>query len=147
MSTRSKPASSCARAKRRTYAGSMTGPADSRISDSSLVPIMPMNSTGMRCLPLLGCFLLITLVSLDPQEGLVFCAGVRVAVLRDRQAEVAAQGGGLVLGAHDAALLQDRDDLLAEAAPLAGVVDEEAEPVERTAVEPLLDPVGDRRRG
>jgi hypothetical protein len=69
------------------------------------------------------------------------CPGV--SVLGDGEAEVAAQGGGLVLGADDAAFGQDRDDLLAEAAPLAGVVDEDVEPVERTRLEPLLDPGGD----
>ena len=42
---------------------------------------------------------------------LVGLAGRGVAVLRDREAEVAAQRAGLVLGADQAALAQDRHDL------------------------------------
>src|ERR1700722_16812204 len=105
----------------------MTGPAVSRISDSFLLPIIPMNSTGMCDLPLL-------------------VAGAGVAVLRDREAEVAPQGGGVVLGPDQAAVLEDRDDVLAEPAPLARVVDEQADPVEGAAVEPRLDGVRDRLR-
>src|ERR1700722_2220108 len=102
----------------------MTGPAVSRISDSFLVPIIPMNSTGMCDLPLL-------------------VAGLGVAVVRNREAEVAAQRGGVVLRPDQAAVLEDRDDVLAEPLPLAGVVDEQAEPVEGAALEPLLDRVRD----
>src|SRR6185312_485538 len=47
MRIRSKPASSCARAKRLVYPGSMTGPSLRMVSEPFLVPIMPMNSTGM----------------------------------------------------------------------------------------------------
>ena len=73
-------------------------------------------------------------------------AGPGVAVLGDGQAEVAAQGRRLVLVADDAALLQDRDDLFAEAAPLAGVGDVDVEAVEGARLEPLADLVGDRAR-
>src|SRR6202021_1104752 len=71
----------------------------------------------------------------------------RVAVFRYREAQVAAEGGGLVLGTDDAALLEDRDHLLAEAAPLAGVADADVEAVEGAGLEPRLDLVRDRGRG
>src|ERR1700742_2944813 len=70
-----------------------------------------------------------------------------VAVFRDLEAQVAAQGGGVVLGADEAALLEDRDDVLAEAAPLAGVGDADVEAVEGAGGEPLLDLAGDGGRG
>src|SRR5690349_8610524 len=75
----------------------------------------------------------------DLEQGGTDLAGPGEAVVRHRQAQVAAQGGGLVLGADDAALLQDRDDLGAESAPLAGVADADVETVERAGLEPLLD--------
>src|ERR1700722_2693057 len=103
----------------------MTGPAVSRISDSFLVPIMPMNSTGMCYLP-------------------VLFTGLGVAVFRNRETQVAAEGGGVVLRADEAPVLEDRHDVLAEPLPLARVVDEEAEPVEGAGVEPLADRVRDR---
>src|SRR3984957_16546530 len=105
----------------------MTGPAVSRISDSFLVPIMPMNSTGMRYLP-------------------VLFTGLGVAVFRNREAQVAAEGGGVVFRADEAPVLQDRHDVLAEPLPLARVVDEEAEPGEATGVAPPADRVRDRLR-
>src|SRR3984957_11783007 len=106
----------------------MTGPAVSRISDSFLVPIMPMNSTVMCYLP-------------------VLFTGLGVAVLRNREAQVAAEGGGVVLRADEAPVLQDRHDVLAEPLPLARVGDEEAEPVEGAGVEPFAAPVRPRPRG
>src|SRR5579859_2183350 len=133
----------------------MTGPAVSRISDSFLVPIIPMNSTGMCCLPRggvsrrtdsrTGPFDIRVLV-LDFQEGFIRRPGPGVAVLRDREAEVAPQGRGVVLGPDQAAVLKDRDDVLPEPAPLARVVDEQADPVEGAAVKPRLDGVRDRLR-
>src|SRR3954447_1753649 len=50
MRTRSKPPSSCARAKRAVKSASTSGPAGARTSDDSCVPIMPMNSTCTRLL-------------------------------------------------------------------------------------------------
>ena len=85
---------------------------------------------------------------LDAQLGGLFLrAGPGVAVFRDLEAQVAAQGGRLVLGADEAALLEDRDDLLAEAAPLAGMADAHVEAVEGAGGEPLLDLVGNGGRG
>src|SRR5688572_7666413 len=51
MSTRSKPASSCARENSRTYAGSTTGPFSALDSDPAVVAIIPSSSMGISDTP------------------------------------------------------------------------------------------------
>jgi hypothetical protein len=75
-----------------------------------------------------------------------FLAFPGVTVLRDGKAEVAAQRAGLVLGADQAALAQDRHHLAGEPAELRRVPDVDVVAVQCAALEPALHLVRHRLR-
>ena len=67
-----------------------------------------------------------------------------MAVTRDRKAQIPAQRIRLIFPTEKAAIPQDRHDFPDKAGELGGMAEMDVEAVQRPALEPALDFIGDR---